>query len=41
MGRVTEIMSEISSASHEQSAGIEQANQAINQMAMSRSRTRP
>lgn len=31
-GRVTEIMSEISSASHEQSTGIEQVNQAINQM---------
>ena len=30
--RVTDIMAEISAASHEQSAGIEQVNQAIAQM---------
>ena len=30
--RVTDIMGEISSASHEQSAGIEQVNQAVIQM---------
>ncbi|WP_230851075.1 methyl-accepting chemotaxis protein, partial [Ralstonia solanacearum] len=30
--RVTDIMSEISAASDEQSSGIEQVNQAVNQM---------